>query len=482
MAKPWSQVESSAEFQALSPQDKTIAKKQYWQQVVQNKTEYKKLPVEDKQQAEVEFFGGRLTENVPEDEFTPNNVALETAKGTAGVLGSSLSNLASPVLHPVQTVKALGTAVRHPIQTGKVIARSYKDRYGGVDNIADTVATDPFGFVADVVGAGAIAGQGIRQAGRMAGNPGLVAAGSMPMTRAVTGKVAQGAKTAGRKLLKSSQKLSDEATAIYRDILRPTQGEVKKIEIVKGQDIDKYYRLAAKEGLPIGKEGNQLRTLEAIDALRPKIDDIHTKLNAVLQSDTTKRFDLMDLADEVKRGLRETTKNADELAKAERTVNRSIAAEIKRHGDMVDAKTLNEIKQGMWSVGYDQLRPTSQKVARRIGRTAKNTIEKAFPDENIRALNELSGDYNTLISLLENANGRVIKGGRLGGYAARSIGALAGLNIPIVGPIGGAVAANKAANMLYDPVRRASQASRKMQKAIKRMPDTGTPIRRVTSP
>ena len=69
---------------------------------------------------------------------------------------------------------------------------------------------------------------------------------------------------------------------------------------IKGKDINNFYRLAAEEGLPIKQtmeEGQRkLDTREAVEMLKPKIDDIHIqlsetlKLNDVLLGGKSKRF------------------------------------------------------------------------------------------------------------------------------------------------------------------------------------------------
>lgn len=287
--------------------------------------------------------------------------------------------------------------------------------------------------------------------------------------------------TAGRvisSVQKSPEKLAEEATSIYREILNPTAGEIKNIEIRKGANVDDYFKVAAEEGLPIKQkvdgDVSKLDTIEAVEALKPKIQQNQEFLNEALRSAPNKSFDLFDIAKRAKQSLRQTTSNAKELADAENQVNKYINAEIKRHGQFVNAETLNNIKQGMWSVGYDQLRPTAKATARKIGSVARQTIEDAFPAENIRALNAKSGDYLTLQSLLENAHGRVVQGGKLGKYVGGVVGSAAGANIPLVGPIAGYMAGKKAMQILNDPKRLSKIASLKMSEAVKK---TKIPLR-----
>lgn len=262
---------------------------------------------------------------------------------------------------------------------------------------------------------------------------------------------------AGKAIFPNKGELAKEATGIYRDILRPTASEVKKIEVRRGGDINDYYNLAAEEGLKINKIGNKLDTSEAMETLKPKIQEIHSKLEDYLSSDTSKKFDLKSIASKAKSELNNTIKNASDLEFAKSEVDAQIKAEIKRHGLKVDAQTLNRIKQGLWSKSFNQLdikSSESAKIANKMGHIAKETIENAFPDKNIKELNALSGKYQSLVTLLGNAHERVIEGGRLGNYFANTIGAVAGhgLGIPVVGEVGGAVLGGKISEAINDPL------------------------------
>lgn len=107
---------------------------------------------------------GRQVNSIPEEEFTPKNVAVETAKGTIGTIAKSAGNAAGgvldAVLHPVRTAKSIGNVALGAAEKlipgeqshepyANAVGQHYKDRYGNVDKIAETVATDPVGFVTD---------------------------------------------------------------------------------------------------------------------------------------------------------------------------------------------------------------------------------------------------------------------------------------------------------------------------------------------
>src|SRR3990167_3695005 len=98
----------------------------------------------------------------PFKQYTYGQAAVDTAKTIGSSAGKLVGNLTFPVRHPIQTVKGISSAVAHPIQTAQAIGGYAKERYGSIDKIAETVATDPFGFVGDVYSASGLAG-GFRQ-------------------------------------------------------------------------------------------------------------------------------------------------------------------------------------------------------------------------------------------------------------------------------------------------------------------------------
>ena len=267
-------------------------------------------------------------------------------------------------------------------------------------------------------------------------------------------------------------KLVQEATNIYRNILRPSKSEISKIEVGKGGDINNYYKLAAKEGLQIKKTANNtLDTLEATSTLQQKQSVLHEQLNKQLASNTTQRFNLKAIGDKAKSELNNRVKNAFELKTLKANVDDFINAEIERNGGRlsVDAVGANNIKQGMWSVSYNKFDPIqNQKAdsARAIGNIFKNEIESKFPSSPIQKLNSMSGDYATLEKLLENAHGRPVPKGMLG----RLTGAIAGSGLksmPVGGPIIGQKVGGMVSDIMNDPSIASKFAAWKMRRALR---------------
>ncbi len=292
-----------------------------------------------------------------------------------------------------------------------------------------------------------------------------------PVAKWTESKLGLTPKTRPVKIDAKATALEKKATDTYRDMLRPTQGEIKNIEIRQGKNIDDYYRLAAKEKLPIEQTVQKgLDTKKAVAMLEGKLDDIHTQLNTKL-ADSTKTFNLKDIANKAKGEIDRVVKNASEAKSMKAEIDDFIVDEVARNKgrNVVTTAQLNDIKQGMWKVGYNAMKPTAKATARKIGFIAKEALEKSFIDPTLKMLNQQSGQYQTLINLLENAQNRVVKGGRLGGYAARGLGAIAGhsTGLPVVGPVLGAWAGDAAANAIYAPERMSRLGSNAMTKANK---------------
>jgi len=203
MPKSWKQILMSHQYKQLSPKNKVDAKKSYWTDVVNQRSEFQSLSSQDKNTAQQQFFGGRLIEEVPQQKI---NIPLETAKGTARVIGKSAGKLGSamitPIRHPIQTAKGLGglaVGTAQKLIPGRqaqerypeALGQEYKKRYGGVENIAETVATDPFAFLSDVALAGGVAGGALKTAGKLGKVPALTRAGQAPLTTQTVAKTGQ---------------------------------------------------------------------------------------------------------------------------------------------------------------------------------------------------------------------------------------------------------------------------------------------------
>ena len=95
-------------------------------------------------------------------EYDPNTNTLKQALSNVDESGQQLLNdIVTPLLSPIQTakdLKALGSSVINLFREGeqgnedlaRQVGQFFKDRYGGLENIKRTFATDPVGMLSDI--------------------------------------------------------------------------------------------------------------------------------------------------------------------------------------------------------------------------------------------------------------------------------------------------------------------------------------------
>ena len=105
-----------------------------------------------------DMFARKYGQIQQSSQYTYGQAIADTGKTALKSAGNLISNVTFPIRHPGQAIKGIGQAVTHPIQTAKAIGGYAKERYGSSEKIAETVATDPFGFVGDVLGVGGLVG------------------------------------------------------------------------------------------------------------------------------------------------------------------------------------------------------------------------------------------------------------------------------------------------------------------------------------
>src|SRR5262245_42558082 len=94
----------------------------------------------------------QLKSDQPYQSYSYGDALKDTGKTAINSLANLGENLTQPIRHPIQTAKDFASAVAHPIQTARNFGGYVGERYGSPEKIAKTVATDPFGFGADVAG------------------------------------------------------------------------------------------------------------------------------------------------------------------------------------------------------------------------------------------------------------------------------------------------------------------------------------------
>jgi len=123
-------------------------------------------------------------------------------------------------------------------------------------------------------------------------------------------------------------------------------------------------------------------------------------------------------------------------------------------GDLlIPVGQFNRIKQDLWS--KTKWTTESEKLFAqlnyRVGHTAKEMIESAIEDANVKVFNSRLGDFAAALNILEKRHGAVAPGGRMGQYFASLIGAVAGSKGGPIGTVTGAMTGRKLAELLQNP-------------------------------
>lgn len=281
-----------------------------------------------------------------------------------------------------------------------------------------------------------------------------------------------------------AQRLVGDAVDLYRKTLRPTQGFVKNYEIRKGRNLDDAFEFMADEGVIINKDSaNRLVTTDAIAQLQSKMDEPYTNLQTILGSDTKKRINLYDVWQRARKEVSDVSGlSALEKVSMKKDIDDIMMAEFDRLGALdkagevvakrtnVDGSTANAIKQGLWKMGYLPDRPSANTMSRKLGYIIKEKITDAYKGKKINGqditeLNELLAKYADASQILEKAHGKVAPLGAMGKNFARVVGGLAGMNVPVIGPIIGQEVGARVATGLASPARLTGQAVKKASEA-----------------
>ena len=159
------------------------------------------------------------------------NLALQTVSNIIPSTKQLASDIAQPFIHPIQTAKSikdLGSSIVSLIQPGEQgneqLARDvgtfFADRYGGLENLKKTMATDPMGLLSDVsivLTGGAtlvpkLAGT-TGKIGSIASKVGKVGSAIDPIsgTLKLSGKAIQGTGVLGKNILGATTGVGSEA-------------------------------------------------------------------------------------------------------------------------------------------------------------------------------------------------------------------------------------------------------------------------------
>lgn len=385
MSKTWTQVEQSQEYQSLSPQDKANAKKQYFDNVVSQKQEFNSLDQESQKEAKRQFFGGTQVQDIPESEFTPKNVALETAKGTAGYVGDRAKKI----------LQGAGQAITHPVDTaGGTLKKIGEESLNPIDKIKGILGTG-VGVVQNIPGSplGLILNQlpnaeQRKQQGLDFATDTALTAGAGGFLGKIGGMAPSIAKGLEESSAKSYAKALGATTKSERELTSkvvPGLVEKKKVFATRGGLLDKAQEETEKAGehLEVGYLTLPKKSRVEAGAVVKSIEDKQEalKVNGILPDVNKQHFDQL-----------ERVKNDFTSLAKDKNVSPQTLREIRQVYD----KAIETSKQGFKMTGRGGARLNAQRV---LANSIRREIAKKYP--SISALNKEFSFWSNLGDLLE---------------------------------------------------------------------------------
>lgn len=259
----------------------------------------------------------------------------------------------------------------------------------------------------------------------------------------------------------------DQLAKTYEEVFTGTKAAKKGF--VKSTNAGKSpAKFLAERGDIIDVENGKLSTQRVMQSVKKDANALEEVFDQILQETdkqlpTDRYIALSRLGASVKSRLNTPQNRASgNLSKMNEEVDRLVNEFRQQFGDKINLSTLNLVKRGQWqqSSVFDATIPQfSKDVNYNFGKTAKELIEKNLPEADVRELNAFLGDHYDVLDNLRRVDGNAVKGGRLGGYTARVVGAVAGAKGGPIGSVIGAatgdtVAQIMQANYIASPVKR----------------------------
>jgi len=180
---------------------------------------------------------------------------LEMAKNIPSSAAKLAGDIVSPIAHPIETAKSIGQlgaslAAKAGIgnaspEMANAVGAYFADRYGGVDNVLNTLKEDPVGLIADVStvlsGGGTLAGKLPSIAGKAGRAVSSAGAAIDPVMAAARGAKALAATQPGMKAVGAVKRAAKTGAALVPSAFTIRNPEVFKEAAQAGYDLDKAF-------------------------------------------------------------------------------------------------------------------------------------------------------------------------------------------------------------------------------------------------
>lgn len=247
------------------------------------------------------------------------------------------------------------------------------------------------------------------------------------------------------------KKYVNDIADTYREVAGGTKKASKTLSTSEARGKDPAQVLADRGIVPEIREG-KMRTETAQAKINAEAQPLNEHLNLALD-EVQPSIPKTKIADVRARALNQIddlpgyTESAKATMKTQ--ANKEFDLVQEKLGPEITLKQLNDVKKTNWlDTRFDSTNPYKGDASYQIGRAAKLTIEDSVPKDafSVHDLNDYIGDLYDAKKFLGSLEGNAVKGGRLGRYFGRVVGATIGHSIPIpggsiVGALGGDVVA-----------------------------------------
>lgn len=254
--------------------------------------------------------------------------------------------------------------------------------------------------------------------------------------------------------LKKAENAYNKGIETYNKLLNITPTERANLTKKYGST-DAISKTLIEESIPLKiDETGRYETIEQAKELRERMSEPAKILNEILSENPLKRNDIEALRERMKEEIASKRKSALEVEDSMKEIDDIFDAEMRRYGKLVNDTELNQIKQGLWSMSYNQNRPNMNQTAREIGHIIKDIIEKNNPDVKVKELNSYIGRLADTAQTIEKMNGKIVPaGGVFSKRIMQTIGAISGSSFPVLGNIAGFQVAGKVFEYMRNPER-----------------------------
>jgi hypothetical protein len=344
--------------------------------------------------------GTPTQEATPEQPKSIGGFAGNVLKSGAQFIGDTAKGLYNSVRHPQQTLQGIGdtlvgevgkvipgAANQQQTQTADTVNKFYKDRYGGMDQIKNTLYNDPIGAAADVsVLAGGVEG--------IASKAGLTKVASTASNIARFTDPLQVVTEATKAAIPT--KLADRtATRLYETSLKPstTFSDAERAAQVQ---------TGLKEGIHISQAGLE-HTQNTIDSINGEISKMIK--TAADNGSTVSTHEVATRLNDVRDFFKQTATPQTYLDQLDSLEKEFLSS----HGSTLPIDVAQKIKQNTYTLlrkSYGEMKTASVEGQKAIARGLKEEIVKQYPQ-----VGELNAKDTALINLEDSLSKAVARSG-----------------------------------------------------------------------